>query len=904
MSGKLMEKIGQAVVLAAKNISLDRTNNLRENMTTAIENLSADYAVIELHQKIKLVELKFNHLQQQANLAEQAFLRPQFIKALEIFIQEVKVNQSKNQDFPHWCLAQKKSLQLELLALRHSLQQELIAQEVKKSLELVTGQQKLQKSPMWLIVANLLKEHKNNKKNTLQVFLAFPSLSLECFNSSTKVSETLPQLEKSLAEAMGKFCHKYTNAGRKINFFSGVWVTKYLQVEANIQALFTILKTEPTLVLESEIDGEYLNFRLSFWDGYSANYLTETVLSRLGYKNILNNNAKSRALAWLKTRNQLIAAGEKAATVDRLYGGENLQNLMTLNREVKLKKRGINVKELAFNYLINQQDVKVLGEIITVSHCLLTGLVADKYFLCENNITPLFPRLIPELLAKLPDKAGKNELLNLVGLYYHELEQSLAATRQYILPELNLELAAQLAHWYNKNWAKKQLIKAIKSWLQQRQLSPQNTWKALLDATEAALREEDGAYLEKLNHCLAAVGETRRLKIQSRVKQELAETEVNLEQEIAELEQSEQTELEWVYEQETLRYSRESDERTIVMVADPEKTKPADFSKLDLQQYNSNLENFIIFRTLTEHSGTVRCLAITPDGEILVSGSYDKTIKIWQLATGEAIRTLKNHTGDIEALAISPNGKILASASDNNTIKLWELKTGRQIDSMKGNYHTLAISPDGKILATSDNQNYVNWWEMSKINEVQTCKGHSGTVYCIAFSPTGDILVSGSADQTIKLWDLNTGKEKMTLTGHTRKINCLIFSPDGKTLYSGSDDRSIKAWAVSTGAEICTFRDHVGWVYCLTISPDGKILFSGSADKTIKMWQVSTGAKIRTLKGHSNLVYTLAMSPNGQILVSGSADNTIKIWRRQQTSLSKIRDIPCLPDHPQKNSLI
>jgi len=893
MSWKVMKKIGKAVALGAQNISPRQSQNIFETMTTAVDDCIENYEIVELLQKIKLMELKCHYLQQRHKLVEEALLNPKYIKELEEFIEEVEMSRREEKDFLRWSLQQNKYLQLELLNLRHCLQQELVLKEVKKSLELVEKQKNMQKSPIWLIAYNLLKSHDNKQENSLQIFLAFPSLNLERFASNSKVAGGFSNLETSISEAIRKLTNEYSNDGRQINFFSGTWITNYLRKEANVQTLFSILKTEPTLVLETEIDGDFLNFRISFWGGESEHYHSEIVISRLCYKNILTNSAKIRAIQWLKTRKKLILAGENAAKVDQVYGGENQENLMTLKREVKLKKAGINVKELELKYLVNKQDVELLREMINIWHCLVIGLVADEYFLKSGNKTPILSKLLPKLVTKVQEGEVVDYLEKSVGLFYNDLYQSLAESRWYLLPELILDLADKFTQWQNKYWAKKTIVNSLRFWLKQHKLPQPNKWKELLDEVEAAVGREDEEYVRILNQCLAGVGEKRELKIkkverennfESLVKSnlEIREEQINIEEEIFNLEETEKINIDWIYQAETLLYPIESDERTIIMVQDPEKTKPSDFAKLKLKANEQETEeNFKILRTLTAHSGTVRCLAISPDGKLLVSGSYDKTIKIWELEAGQEIRTLKKHSGDIEALAISPNGEILASASDDGTIKIWELKTGRQIDNIKGNYKALAINPDSNILATSDTCGYVNWWEMSKVYEVQTLKGHTGIVHSLKFNEKINILASGSADKTIKIWDINTGKEQITLTGHSRKVNTLVFSPDNKIIYSGSDDRMIKAWEVSTGKEICNFVGHAGWVYCLSINPDGKILFSGSADKTIKMWQVSTGEKIRTLKGHSNLVYSLAISPDGQTLVSGSADNTIKIWRKR-----------------------
>ncbi|MEZ2286042.1 protein kinase [Microcoleus sp.] len=254
----------------------------------------------------------------------------------------------------------------------------------------------------------------------------------------------------------------------------------------------------------------------------------------------------------------------------------------------------------------------------------------------------------------------------------------------------------------------------------------------------------------------------------------------------------------------------------------------------------SSLENVSLVKTLTGHSDWVRSVAISPDGQTLVSGGGDNTIKIWNLATGNLIRTLSGHSSTVFSVAISPDGQTLVSGSVDKTIKIWNLATG---------------------------------------NLIRTLSGHSSTVFSVAISPDGQTLVSGSYDNTIKIWNLATGNLIRTLSGHSYSVPDVAISPDGQTLVSGSVDDTIKIWNLATGNLIRTLSGHSYSVYSVAISPDGQTLVSGGGDNTIKIWNLATGNLIRTLSGHSNSVRSVAISPDGQTLVSGSDDKTIKIWR-------------------------
>ena len=286
-------------------------------------------------------------------------------------------------------------------------------------------------------------------------------------------------------------------------------------------------------------------------------------------------------------------------------------------------------------------------------------------------------------------------------------------------------------------------------------------------------------------------------------------------------------------------------------------------------------------KTLTGHSETVFSVAYSPDGRYLASGSKDKTIKIWEVATGKGLRTLTGHSGVVLSVAYSPDGRYLASGSQDKTIKIWEVATGK-VRTLTGHYMTfwsVAYSPDGRYLASGSWDKTIKIWEVATGKELRTLTGHSMTVWSVAYSPDGRYLASGSLDKTIKISEVATGKELRTLTGHSEGVLSVAYSPDGRYLASGIGDGAIKIWEVATVRELRTLTGHSEAVYSVVYSPDGRYLASGSSDNTIKIWEVATGNELRTLTGHSETVFSVAYSPDGRYLASGSGDKTIKIWR-------------------------
>ncbi|OUL31709.1 serine/threonine protein kinase [Nostoc sp. T09] len=298
------------------------------------------------------------------------------------------------------------------------------------------------------------------------------------------------------------------------------------------------------------------------------------------------------------------------------------------------------------------------------------------------------------------------------------------------------------------------------------------------------------------------------------------------------------------------------------------------------QQPKMTLGNISLVNTLQGHENAILSVAISPDGRLFASNS-DRTIKLWNLVTGQEIFTLNGHSQKVNVVTISPNGETLVSGSDDNTIKVWNVATGKVIHTLIGHsdsVHALVISSDGKTLASGSDDNTIKVWNLETGEHIRTLVGHEFWVRSMAISPDGKILASGSFDKTIKLWNLSKGYAIRTLKGDGKTITSLAISPNGKTLASANRDRTIKLWNLSTGQEIRTLAGHDNTVTSIAISPDGSTLASGSRDRTIKLWNLSTGEEFLTLTGHTNTVTSLSFSPDGKTLISGSEDNTIKIW--------------------------
>ncbi len=292
---------------------------------------------------------------------------------------------------------------------------------------------------------------------------------------------------------------------------------------------------------------------------------------------------------------------------------------------------------------------------------------------------------------------------------------------------------------------------------------------------------------------------------------------------------------------------------------------------------------------LNGHTGFVYAVAYSPDGRFIVSGSRDKTLKIWDVATGSVLHTLSEHSDEVNAVAYSPDGLFIASGSKDNTVKIWDAATGAEQHTFSGHsddVNAVAYSPDGRFMASGSTDNTVKTWNVATGTKQRTLSGHTYAVHAVAYSPDGRFIASGSRDGTVNIWNAATGAKQRTLSGHDLWVNAVAYSFDGRFIASGGSDHTVKIWDTATGAILNTFSGHSGWVNALSYSPDGRFIASGSVDTTVKIWPVlnamevplSSTEAIRTL-GYNHSIKSLALSPNGRFIVSGSnSDSSIKIW--------------------------
>jgi WD40 repeat protein/serine/threonine protein kinase len=239
--------------------------------------------------------------------------------------------------------------------------------------------------------------------------------------------------------------------------------------------------------------------------------------------------------------------------------------------------------------------------------------------------------------------------------------------------------------------------------------------------------------------------------------------------------------------------------------------------------------------------GAVASAAVSSDGKLIATGSWDHSAKIWDAKTGHAIRKLDGgHTGYINSVEFSADGRELLTASDDGTALIWSVKSGKPT-GVAFHGHTARLlsatySPDGKRVLTASGDKTAQIWDRTNGKSLMTLKGHEWAVLCGQFSADGQRIITGSQDATAKIWDARTGRELIKLEGHTAAVTSVAFSPDGTRALTGSQDNTAKLWDASTGKEILSLPGHTQEVTSVSFSPDGRNVLTSSRDGTAIIW--------------------------------------------------------------------
>jgi serine/threonine protein kinase len=284
--------------------------------------------------------------------------------------------------------------------------------------------------------------------------------------------------------------------------------------------------------------------------------------------------------------------------------------------------------------------------------------------------------------------------------------------------------------------------------------------------------------------------------------------------------------------------------------------------------------------TLTGHGDVVLAVAFNPDGRTLASGASDRTVRIWDTATGRSISTSKEHRGKVLDLAFSPDGSRLASAGDDASVRLWQTDTWKPVAQLELEFESVqavAFSPDGATIAAGGLRGPVVLWDTRTLTERMRLPGHRDDTYDLAFSPDGRTLASGGEDGTVRVWNTSDGTLVKALPAPESVLG-LTFSPDGTLLAAGGTDGEVRLWTTADWRTGNALAKADAQIESLEFSRDGAWMLAGTESELgVPVWHVATGRLVREVEVNDEWPMIVRISPDGTKVATGTDHHLVRL---------------------------
>ncbi|KAG5848465.1 pleiotropic regulator 1-like [Anguilla anguilla] len=312
-----------------------------------------------------------------------------------------------------------------------------------------------------------------------------------------------------------------------------------------------------------------------------------------------------------------------------------------------------------------------------------------------------------------------------------------------------------------------------------------------------------------------------------------------------------------------------------------------------------------LYRVISGHLGWVRSIAVEPGNQWFVTGSADRTIKIWDLASGKLKLSLTGHISTVRGVAVSTRSPYLFSCGEDKQVKCWDLEYNKVIRHYHGHLsavYGLDLHPTIDVLVTCSRDATARVWDIRTKANVHTLSGHTNTVATVRCQAVEPQIITGSHDTTIRLWDLIAGKTRATLTNHKKSVRSVVLHPRLYTFASGSPD-NIKQWKFPEGNFIQNLSGHNAIINTLAVNSDG-VLVSGADNGTIHMWDWRTGYNFQRIHAavqpgsldSESGIFACMFDHSESRLITAEADKTIKVYREDDTATEESHPVNWKPE--------